>query len=99
MLPAQARRPTTIPITSAVSTSRSVSQIPESSNGRFCQMTPVSKAISGSRRLEQSLQPESERAQKIAQREIDHSDGRERLDRLERVIADADGDRHQLADR
>src|SRR2546426_12747420 len=99
MLPAQARRPTTIPMTSAVSTRRTVSHIPESSNGRFCQMMPVSNAISGLRRLEQSLQPESERAQKIAKREIDHTDGRERLDRLERVVADADGDCHQLADR
>src|SRR6516162_5408559 len=88
----------TMPSASAVSVSAKVSQIPAPSSARLFHTTEVSNAISGSRAPKQTLDAVGQRAQEIAERQVDGADGGERLDRLESVVADAQRDRHQLAD-
>src|SRR3974390_1698280 len=87
-----------MPRASAASVSSSVSPMPAASSGRLLQMTDVSNAISGCR-LEQPLPTVGQGAQRVAKDEIDRAHGGERLDRLERVVADAQRNGHQLADR
>src|SRR5436190_13208220 len=98
-VPAQAASPITVPSASATTTSTTVSPTPDASSHQFCQITEASNDISGPRRLEYPLEAVGEPAQGIAEKQIHDADSCQRFDRLERVVADAGGDRHQLADR
>src|ERR1700722_21038069 len=76
-----------------------VSQIPAVSAGRFCQMTAVSNCISSLLRLQDTLEPEGQRAQQVAETEIDDGNHREGLDWLEGIVADAGRYSREFADR